>query len=120
MGQAFRDLEVWQRGMDLTTAVYRLTEAFPRHEIYGLSSQMRRCAVSIPSNIAEGSARGTKPDFARFISIARGSAAELETQLILALRLGYVNEADHNDVEALCFRVSRMLGRLLESMRNSA
>ena len=118
MAQSFRDLEVWQRAMDLTAAVYELTHSFPKQEIYGLTSQMRRCAVSIPSNIAEGSARATKRDFAHFITMARGSAAELETQLLLAVRLGYISQETHKEVEHLCFRVARMLTRLLESMRS--
>ncbi|MEZ2348411.1 four helix bundle protein [Terriglobus sp. RCC_193] len=119
MGKSFRELEVWQRSMELATAIYRVTEGFPRHETYGLSSQMRRCAVSIPSNIAEGSARATKRDFSHFITIARGSAAELETQLDIARRLGYVDQSNYESVEALCFRVSRMLTKLLEAMRNA-
>ncbi len=94
MSKAFRDLDIWQRAMDLTTEVYRLTEAFPKHEIYGLTSQMRRCAVSVPSNIAEESARNTKRDFANFAAIAKGSNAELQTQLIIASRLGYLHQED--------------------------
>lgn len=119
MGKSFRELDVWQRAMELATTTYRVTEGFPRHETYGLSSQMRRCAISIPSNIAEGSARATKRDFANFITIARGSAAELETQLDSARRLSYVEQVDYECIEALCFRVSRMLTKLLEAMRNA-
>jgi four helix bundle protein len=92
MAKAFRDLLVWQRAMDLTQLVYGLTEAFPRSELYGLTSQMRRSAVSIPSNIAEGAGRSTKRDFAHFIVIARGSNYELETQILIAERLGYINQ----------------------------
>jgi len=83
------DLDVWKKSMDLAKAVYENTKAFPQDEIYGLTSQMRRAAVSIASNIAEGAARGSKKDFARFLDIAQGSAAELETQCFLAQNLKY-------------------------------
>ncbi len=85
-------LRVWQDAMDLVEAVYALTATFPQAERYGLASQMQRAAVSVPSNIAEGAARGSKPDFLRFLYIARGSLSELETQCQISLRLGYVSE----------------------------
>ncbi len=87
--RGYRDLKIWQLGLEISTAVYRFTADFPKHEIYGLSSQMRCAAVSIPSNIAEGHSRGSTKDLLRFISIARGSLAELETQLLIAQNLGY-------------------------------
>ena len=83
----YKDLEVWQRAIALCEEIYRLTEAFPERERYGLSVQMRRAAVSIPSNIAEGYGRGSRQDYTRFVKMSRGSAAELETQLILADKL---------------------------------
>ena len=89
MAKSFRDLKVWNLAVDMTTLVYAVTAEFPKSEIFGLSSQMRRAAVSIPSNIAEGSARGTKNDFKQFVSIARGSNCELQTQLLIAARLGF-------------------------------
>ncbi|MDP4529001.1 four helix bundle protein [Alkalimonas delamerensis] len=86
------DLKVWQLAMDLLVDVYAISKTFPDHEKFGLSSQMQRAAVSIPSNIAEGAGRESKPDFLRFLSIARGSLSELETQLLIAQRLGYIGE----------------------------
>lgn len=102
--------------MDLVTEVYRASECFPKHELYGLTSQIRRCAVSIPSNVAEGSARATRRDFANFVTIAKGSNAELQTQLILAHRLGYINQEHFEHVETLSFRVARMLSKLWLSL----
>lgn len=81
---SFKDLLVWQRSVELAKAIYQLAAALPKHEAYGLASQLRRAAVSIPSNIAEGSKRGSRKDFRHFLLIASGSAAELETQLIIA------------------------------------
>ena len=87
-------LNVWQKAIDLVVEVYRVTEHFPKEEIYGLINQMRRAAVSIASNIAEGAARGTKAEFKKFLAIAQGSAAELETQVIIAGRLGFPIETE--------------------------
>lgn len=89
----FRDLSVWQLAMDLAESVYHLTLRYPKSEIYGLSSQLQRAAVSIPSNIAEGHARDSTKEFLRFLSVAQGSLAELETQLILSGRLNYFNQS---------------------------
>src|SRR5580698_8336474 len=87
--QSFRDLEVWQRSMELTVVTYRLTQKFPREEIFGISSQLRRAAVSIPSNIAEGQGRLNTREFRQYLGIARGSNCELQTQLEIARALGY-------------------------------
>jgi four helix bundle protein len=87
--KSFRDLKVWQRSMEMAKAVYRLTQAFPKEEIYGLRSQMRRAAVSIPSNIAEGHGRLGTREYRQFLGIARGSNFELQTQLEIARSLGY-------------------------------
>jgi four helix bundle protein len=89
MVQSFRDLLVWQRSMDLATAVYRLTHEFPKQETYGMVSQMRRCAVSVPSNIAEGHGRLAIGEYRQFLGIARGSNFEIQTQLEIARRLGF-------------------------------
>ena len=86
--RSFKDLIVWQRAMDLSKAIYKLTASFPKDELYGLSAQMRRASVSIPSNIAEGQARGHRAEYRRFLYIALGSLAELETQLLLTEQLG--------------------------------
>ncbi|HEY5330349.1 MAG TPA: four helix bundle protein [Acidobacteriaceae bacterium] len=112
MAKSFRDLEVWNLSVDLTMLIYAITSDFPKHEIYGLSSQMRRSAISISSNLAEGSARGTKRDFRQFVLIARGSNCELQTQLMIAGRLGYLQAQKLNEAEALCQRISRMLSGL--------
>jgi four helix bundle protein len=89
MVKSFRDLDVWRLGVELAELIYRCTAGFPKSEVFGLSSQMRRAAVSIPSNIAEGRARKSSREFLHFLSISRGSLAELETQLELAIRLDY-------------------------------
>ena len=112
MAKSFRDLKVWNLSIDLTTAVYSLTGEFPKAEMYGLTSQMRRAAVSIASNIAEGSARGTRKDFRQFVSIARGSNCELQTQLLIANRLGFAQEQKIIEIEALSHEVGQMLSGL--------
>ena len=94
MKRRHHDLQVWQEGMSLAKDVYAATAAFPREEIYGLTSQMRRAAVSIPSNVAEGAARSSKKEFLQFLVIARGSLMELETQIILSRDLGYIENHD--------------------------
>ena len=103
--------------MDLAELTYRLTTDFPKHEAYGLTSQMRRAAVSIPSNIAEGSARSSRKDFRHFILIAKGSTCELQTQLLLAARLGYLSEATYREVESLSGQVARLLSGLARSLK---
>lgn len=113
--RAHHRLEAWQEAMSLTEEIYNLTGAFPREEIYGLSGQMRRAAVSIPSNIAEGAARGSKKEFLHFLQIARGSLSELETQLILARKLNYAH-----DLEKIMGRVEKvfaLLGGLINRER---
>jgi four helix bundle protein len=110
-----RKLEVWQRGVALTTQIYTLTGRFPPEERYGLSSQMRRAAVSIPSNLAEGAARGTK-EFAQFILIAIGSVSELDTQLEIAFRLGYVSNPLYQSLNDEMTQIDRMLIALRKSI----
>jgi four helix bundle protein len=112
MAKSFRELKVWSRAIDLTTLVYALTAEFPKAEIYGLSSQMRRAAVSIASNIAEGSARGTRKDFKQFVTIARGSNCELQTQLVIASRLGFSESNKIHEAEAISHEVGQMLSGL--------
>lgn len=87
-----KDLEAWKQSMDLVDAVYRTTKTFPAEELYGLTNQMRRAAVSIPSNIAEGAARASKKEFTQFLYIALGSLSELETQTTISKRLGYLGQ----------------------------
>ena len=111
----FRDLRVWQAGMDLVEQVYRLTQDFPQAEIYGLTSQLRRCAVSIPSNIAEGHTRESNKEYLYHLSIAQGSLAELQTQLEIACRLGYASD----EQAALAFEHALSLTRQLYALRNA-
>jgi len=97
----FRELEVWQAAHALTLKLYRATGAFPRQEMYGLTAQMRRAAVSIEANIAEGAGKRTRPDFARLLQIAFSSASELECELIIAKDLGFLPETDHCEFRSL-------------------
>jgi len=91
-----KDLDIWEKGIDLVTDIYKITRKFPKEEIYGLTSQMRRSAISYPSNIAEGAAKNTKSDYIRFIYISLGSLSELETQIIISKNLGFT--PDVNDL----------------------
>jgi four helix bundle protein len=108
----FRELDVWTKAINLTTLVYEFTAEFPKHEIYGLCSQMRRAAVSVPSNIAEGSARGTRRDFRQFVKQAEGSNCELQTQLIIARNLRFGDPTKLSTAESLSIEVGKMLGGL--------
>ena len=115
--QDFRDLKVWQDAMHLATAVYTLTHSFPKTEVFGLSSQIQRASVSIPSNIAEGHARDSTKEYLRFISIAMGSLAEMETQLILANKLNYLEESKLAELFEKTGEVGRMLRGLQHSLK---
>jgi four helix bundle protein len=119
VGQAFRDLQVWQRAIQLTVVIYRLTQGFPREEIYGLSSQIRRSAVSIPSNIAEGQGRLSAGEFRQFLGISRGSNHELQTQLEIARSLEFGDSVLINQAESLSQEVGKMIYALLESLHES-
>ena len=109
----YQDLKVWQKSMDLVMEVYSLTKLLPKEELYGLSNQMKRAAVSIPSNIAEGQQRGSKRDFAKFLIIARGSNAELQTQLMICERLDYLYCEQTEKAMALTHEISKMLSALI-------
>ncbi|HSD59257.1 MAG TPA: four helix bundle protein [Burkholderiales bacterium] len=113
----FRDLNVWQLAMDLAESVYQLTLQYPKSEVYGLSSQLQRAAVSIPSNIAEGHARDSTKEFLRFLSVAQGSLAELETQLILSGRLSYLDQKQLTPLLEKSREVGRMLHGLQRALR---
>jgi four helix bundle protein len=110
--RSYKDLLVWQKGIVLVKKVYLLTQIFPRAEKFGLTSQMRRAAVSIPSNIAEGQARHTRKEFIQFISHSEGSLAELETQVILGVELGYCTLTDTQEITGLTTELSKMLDSL--------
>ena len=111
--QSFRDLQVWQRSMELAVATYRLTQKSPREEIYGLASQLRRASVSIASNIAEGQGRLNEREFRQFLGIARGSTCELQTQLELARRLGLADSKLIDEAESLSHEVGKIIFSLL-------
>lgn len=115
--RSFRDLKVWQRAMDLTLVVYRLTQGFPREEVYGLTSQLRRCAVSVPSNIAEGQGRLNTREFKQFLGIARGSNCELQTQLEIARKLGFGDLRLIDEAESLAHEIGRMIFTILGKLR---
>ena len=116
---SYKDLIVWQRSIELVIAVYELTEDFPKEELYGLTSQMRRAAVSIPSNIAEGRFRGTKKDFLQFLRIAYSSGAELETQLEIAKRLRQTKDFDYSKVDSLLLEVMKMLNTIIRKFNTN-
>ena len=115
--QSFRDLHVWQRSIQLTVCIYRLTKRFPREEVYGLSSQIRRSAVSVASNIAEGQGRLTTGEFRQFLGIARGSNFEPQTQLEIARALGLEDSMSIDEAEGLSHEVGKMIYALLESLK---
>src|SRR3989344_4541550 len=116
--QSYKDLLVWQRGIDLVEQVYNLTDRLPDHERFGLVSQMRRCAISVPSNIAEGSRRKNGLEFLQFLRVADGSASELETQLIIVGRR--YQDVDVRLVQELLVEVQRMLGGMMTAIRKRA
>lgn len=114
--RSHRDLKVWQISLDVTETLYRLTTDWPKHEQYGLINQVRRAAVSVPANIAEGAGRRTPGEFAHFVGIARGSLAELETLLIVARRLDYLDEPTYRTVLNDLLELGRMTTGLLRSL----
>jgi four helix bundle protein len=117
MSASYRDLRVWQTSMRLVVNIYTATQDFPKSELYGLVNQMRRAAVSIPSNIAEGKGRLTNRDRGHFFSQARGSLLELETQILIAEHLKYISSAQANARVQVSAKVGRMLNALIDSIR---
>ncbi len=115
--QDFRKLLVWRKSHDVVLEVYRLSRDFPREELFGLTSQIRRSAASIPSNIAEGCGRGSDADFGQFLVIAMGSSSELEYQLLLARDLGYIESAAHQAVEVRVTEIKKMLAALIKRVQ---
>ena len=112
----FKELKVWQKAIEIVTNTYLKTQSFPKEEIYGLTSQIRRCAVSIPSNIAEGCGRNTDKDFNNFLSISLGSAFEFETQLIICKNLSFINQEDFNFLESEIQHIQNMIIKLKSSI----
>jgi len=114
----YQELQVWQKSYQLCLEIYRISRRFPKEETYGLTSQMRRAAVSVPSNIAEGYGRKTTPDYVRALHIAYGSNCELETQMLLSCDLGYIESEEIKRLEASIREVERMLKALIKSLEN--
>src|SRR5215218_9290116 len=113
-------LEVWSLAMDFVVEVYHSTEAFPKEEKFGLTSQIRRAAVSVPANIAEGAARQSNKEFINFLSYAQGSASELETELTIAFRLGYLTQSRYDESLATLGKVGRMITGLSQHLKRKA
>jgi four helix bundle protein len=116
MVRTFQDLVVWQKAITLVTEIYRVTQKFPKEEIFGLISQLRRAAVSVPSNIAEGQGRLSEKEFRQFLGNARGSLSELETQIIIAKNLGYLADPDFDNLSTIISEVGRVLNGLISSV----
>ena len=114
--KSHRDLIAWQKAMNLTETIYQLTRSFPKEEVYGLTSQIRRCAVSIPANIAEGQGRRSKKEFQQFLGHARGSLLELDTHLELALRFNYIDFELYQTILPQIQEVGRILNGLMRSL----
>jgi four helix bundle protein len=118
VGQSFRNLTVWQRAIELTLAIYKLTSAFPDSEKFGLTNQLRRASVSVASNIAEGYGRSTKGEYILFLGHARGSISEVETQIVIAKALGFGSKEQLRRTEELSSEGGRMLGAVMKSLRS--
>ena len=116
MSAGYEDLKVWQKSMDLVVDTYKLQNCLPNTELYALSDQMKRASISVPSNIAEGQQRKSTKEFSNFLSIARGSLAELETQYKICVRLGYLTKDQITDVLNLCNEIGRMISSLMKSL----
>jgi len=114
---SYKGLLVWQKAMELTAVIYKLVKKLPKEELYSLSDQMRRAAVSIPSNIAEGQDRNTKKEFIYFLTIARGSKAELETQLLICVKIGYLIEEEILEAMTLSTEIGKMLTSLINKLK---
>jgi len=120
MGRSYRELIAWQKAMKFVTEIYRVTQEFPRSELYGLTSQLRRAAVSVPSNIAEGQARFSQKEFHHFLSHARGSLVEIETQVSIAKELSYLTSAKADTLLAQADEIGRILNGLLAAIKGRA
>ncbi len=113
----YKDLVVWQKSVSLATMVYEITKTFPTTERFGLVAQMRRSAVSVASNVAEGRSRGSRKDFVQFLRIAHGSLSELETQLIIAKQVSLEGKVDYTDIEKQIVEISKMLSSMISKLR---
>ena len=116
----FTELKVWQKSMNLSVEIYDAVKLLPKEELYGLSDQMRRAVISIPSNIAEGNQRASIREYIRFLYIAKGSLAELITQIILCQRMGYLKKDKKEQLVEQCYEIGRMLSGLINKLNNQA
>ena len=115
--ETHKDLRVWQQSIKMVTSIYLLTQTFPKEELFGLVSQMRRASVSVPSNIAEGYARGTDKEKLHFLRVSSGSMSEVETQLMLSLNLGYINQEKYNELAEVISSIWKQLNALISSIK---
>jgi four helix bundle protein len=116
--QSFTELKVWQKGIGFVTQVYKVTEGFPKAETYGLISQIRRAAVSIPTNISEGHTRRNLKEYIQFLYISKGSASELKTLLTISLNLGYLSKRDWENLDSVLVEIDKMLTGLISRLKN--
>lgn len=116
--KSYRDLIVWQKSMDVVTLIYKLVRQFPDDERFGLTSQIKRSSISIPSNIAEGYGRHYVRDYARFLQIARGSLFEMQTQLKIGVNLDFISEGDLKDIQNISVEIEKMLNSLIKKLTN--
>ena len=116
--ETHKDLRVWQQSMEMVTSIYLMTKAFPKEELFGLVSQMHRAAVSVPSNIAEGYARGTDREKLHFLRISSGSISEIETQLMLSLNLGYISQETYDELSEMITSIWKQLNSLISFLKN--
>ena len=115
--ETHKDLRVWQQSIEMVTSIYLMTQSFPKEETFGLVSQLRRASVSVPSNIAEGYARGTDKEKLHFLRISSGSMSEVETQLLLGLNLGYIGQEKYNELSEIVTSVWKQLNSLISSIK---
>ena len=113
----YKDLQVWQKSFELSVLIYQITQKFPKAELFGLVSQMRRCAVSVASNIAEGKGRSSDADFARFLYMAKGSLNELECQVLIAHKVGYLTDDQQSKLLNACKIIVKMLMKFLQKLK---
>ena len=117
--KTFRDLLIWQKAMELVTKCYKITRQLPKEELFGLTSQVRRCSISIPSNIAEGFGRGTNKDYHRFLTIAMGSLFEFQTQIEIAYNLDYISVDEFNSIHEDSRELERMLSAFINKVKET-
>lgn len=116
MSLSYKDLIIWQKSTELTLRIYKVTEKFPKSEVFGLISQIMRSAISIPSNIAEGKQRSTKKDYSQFLRVSLGSCAELQTQVFISYKLQFIDKEDYNYIEENLNEIMRMIHSLLQKL----